>query len=613
MPANSLKKAILRALLFAALSLFVVPLGTWLFTEYAQADRDQSYTASLLQSLEGDPSASAEEKASGKEFLASHRPSAACDDDSADAARYRQVVCEQYAELWQYHVADRVAAACLVGGGIVLLTIFGIGAIAFYNRGAQYVSLVAGWNLLRVTSALQVLTQGALLVWLSFWVTAFFFERYYVKLILIAAVVAGAAALHAIVSIFKRPPPSAPMAGRVVDEADAPKLWAHLRRCAEHLKTAPPQHLVAGIDANFFVTESPLPVANRTLTGRSLYVSLPLLRVMDREEADAVLIHELAHFRGGDTASGAQLSPKLQDFDHYCQLMLHGGVTIVVFHVMYLYRLMFELALSRDSRQREFLADRVASKVISPRAIVQSLIKISAYARYRSEVEQQLFEQDSKHDSSLGIAGRVAAGLAPYATSNQFIDSMKTANVPHPFDSHPPLAERMRNVGHEVAEGEFGAIVTTPPASGWIDDIHVAASIETELWTEYEKMFADAHEHSLAYRYLPATDAERAIVLRYFPDVSFELGKDERIGISVAGLSLPESEDLLSWDDIKTFEYENGMGADILKISLNEKGMLGNKTRKVKLRGISKRRAEFQQVLGQYWHRHRTMRESIPL
>jgi Zn-dependent protease with chaperone function len=613
MESSSLRKEILVALLFAALSLFVIPLGTWLFTGHAQADRDSVYTAALLDSLEKDQGATAEDKQAGREFLAAHPPSAACTDDTVDAAAFRRMVCDSYSELWQYHFADKVALASLVGGVIVLLAIFGLGALAFFNRGAQYLSLMVGWNLLRVAGAAQVITQGALLVWLSYWLTAFFFDVYAIKLILLVAVVAGAAVLHAIVGIFRRPPPGAPMAGRLIGEQDAPKLWAHLKRCAGHLNTAPPQHLVAGIDANFFVTEAPLAVGASTLTGRSLYVSLPLLRVLDRAEADAVLIHELAHFRGGDTASSAKLGPKLLDFDHYCGLMLHGGATIIVFYVMNLYRLILQLALSRDSRQREFLADRVASKVISPRAISQSLIKVAAYSNYRSQVERQLFDQDTRHGNSLGISGRVAAGLAPYATSGQFVDSMKSASVPHPFDSHPPLAERMRNVGHEIEERDFGAIVMAPPAEGWISDIPVAGTIETDLWNEYERLFTDAHDNSLAYRYLPANDEERAVVLRYFPDVRFDLRKAAHVDISFRGLSLPGDEQLLRWDDIKDFSYENGMGADVLTIRLNEKGMLGAKTRKVKLPGISKRRDEFQHTLGLYWHRHQTMRQSIPL
>jgi hypothetical protein len=53
---------------------------------------------------------------------------------------------------------------------------------------------------------------------------------------------------------------------------------------------------------------------------------------------------------------------------------------------------------------------------------------------------------------------------------------------------------------------------------------------------DYEQRFAAAHEQSLAYRYEPANDEEREIVLRYFPPVSFDLGNDKRIDIRYEGL-----------------------------------------------------------------------------
>jgi hypothetical protein len=188
---------------------------------------------------------------------------------------------------------------------------------------------------------------------------------------------------------------------------------------------------------------------------------------------------------------------------------------------------------------------------------------------------------------------------------------MKTANVPHPFDSHPPMLDRMRNVGHEVTELEYGPIVTSVPESGWVTDISTAEAIEAQLWGAYERQFSEAHETSLAYRYVPSNDAERAIVLRYFPNVTFDLRKDERVEISYEGLRLPETQELLSWDDVTNFQYEDGMGADVLTITLTEKGLLGAKTKKVKLRGISKQREAFKETLGRYWHRHKTMRQSI--
>ncbi len=59
-------------------------------------------------------------------------------------------------------------------------------------------------------------------------------------------------------------------------------------------------------------------------------------------------------------------------------MMRAGVLTLPVYCLMCLYRVIFEFALKRESREREFLADRIAAKVVSPPAIVQSLIKIAA-------------------------------------------------------------------------------------------------------------------------------------------------------------------------------------------------------------------------------------------
>ncbi len=196
--------------------------------------------------------------------------------------------------------------------------------------------------------------------------------------------------------------------------------------------------------------------------------------MLDQTEADAVLAHELAHLGGGDTRSSAALGPQLLQFDQYTWKMRSGGLTIVAHYLLRLYRMIFSFALARDSREREYKADRVAAGLTAPHAIVQSLIKISAYASYRGDVERKLFAQNREHDGALGIARFVADGLPPYASSDVFIEAMKTADVPHPYDNHPPLLERMRNVGHHVPESAYGAIVATAPEASWADDIETA-------------------------------------------------------------------------------------------------------------------------------------------
>ena len=608
-----LRKGVFKIFLLGLAALFALPLATWLFVRYAEPQRDSDQLAAIERAIDQDAQLSAQQRDEQKAFFRANPPSSTCDNNAPRMARYRAAVCASYSELWQFHLAREVSFWTLVAAATVLLVVVALGAVAFANRASQYVSFLLGWKLLTVASAAKVVVQGAMLVWLSFWLTAFFLQMYAVKLIVLAAVAAGLAVFYAVVCIFKRPPQATGIGGEAIRADDAPAMWAHIRELAANIGAAPPDHLVAGIDTNFFVTEAPLAVGGRLLEGRSLFVSLPLLRVLDRTEADAVLAHELAHFRGGDTASSAALGPKLVQYDHYCRMMYAAKVTISVFYVMSMYRVIFEFALQRDSRGREFLADSAAAAAVSAAGIVRSLIKIAAYARYRGEIERELFDQQLRHAGSLGIAQRVAAGLAPYATSAQFVDAMKTASIPHPFDSHPALTERMANVGHHIAEKDYGAVVTSVPAQTWIADMPGAPQVEQRLWAAYEQRFAEIHEQTLAYRYAPATDEERALVLKYFPPVSFALKGGRTFQVGYGGITSPESAEPMPWDKVAGMKYVDGSfgTSDVLQLEHPEKGWLGAKTTKIKLPGIGKQKERLKAVVGQYWHRHRVSREAL--
>jgi hypothetical protein len=286
-----------------------------------------------------------------------------------------------------------------------------------------------------------------------------------------------------------------------------------------------------------------------------------------------------------------------------------GGLTIVAFFVLHLYRLVFELALRRSSREREFAADRVAAGLVSADALSRSLVKVSAYALYRGEVEGKLFEHDERHEGQLGIGQRVAGGLAEFSRSAAFVEGVRGGGVPHPFDSHPPLRERMRNVGAELPEDRFAQIVCEPPATTWIDSIAPAAEIEARLWAAFEQAFAQAHEQSLAYRYEPADADELALVLKYFPPVSFAVKKGDPFVVDHAGLTLPEGKGVLPWDKIAKLEYEdNSVGADQVTFGHPEGGWNGKKSTKIGLAIPSSERERVKQAMGRYWQRHQVMR-----
>jgi len=607
--ARTIHADLLRVFLLTLVSLFAIPAATLVFTEYALRSQDAEFLQSIEKRINADARLNAADKAEATAFYRSHPLSKACDATAPEDKNFHDKVCSPYSMQWQFHWADRAAIWTLALGAALLAAALVLGALAFANRGLRYASFVAGWRLMTVSSAVEVVLQSAMLVWLSFWLTAFFWHSYYVKLIAIAGIAAAAAVFYAVYTLFKKLPSVNAIDGELIAQADAPRLWERIRQLAGRVKTAPPDQIVAGIDTNFFVTEAPIEVGGRTLNGRTLFVSIPLLRVLDQSEADAVLAHELAHLGGGDTRSSAALGPKLRQFDQYTWKMRSGGLTIVAHYLLRLYRMIFEFALARDSREREYKADRVSAGLTAPSAIVQSLIKISAYASYRNDVEQKLFAQNRQHDGALGIARFVADGLPPYASSEAFIETMKTADVPHPYDSHPPLLERMRNVDHHVPESVYGAIVATAPQATWADEIETAPAIEQRLWSEYEQRFVQNHELSLAYRYEPANEEERIVVLRHFPPLEFALKGGERIGVDYTGLH-PSADggSTIAWDEVKGLTYKDGSFGDTLIVTHHDKGMLGARTTKVKVAGLGKQKDNFRGAVGHYWQRHQIMR-----
>lgn len=85
--------------------------------------------------------------------------------------------------------------------------------------------------------------------------------------------------------------------GRAISREDAPNLWHAIEATANRLGALRPEHLVIGLDPNFFVTEADVVTLDGKLTGRTLYCSLPLARILTRDEFIGVIGHELGHFR----------------------------------------------------------------------------------------------------------------------------------------------------------------------------------------------------------------------------------------------------------------------------------------------------------------------------
>lgn len=599
-----MKKGFSKILIYLLLTLFAIPVATLMLSEYAGYQLNNEITEAILDNARQNN----QDLTKVNAFLQAHPPRSVCDTVTPDLLEYKHAVCNGN-ELWQFETMDKVIFLSM-GLGLVFLVLVGVlGGVAFISPGAQAWSLRLSRPVLIFMSFVEVIVQGGLLLWFTFWISAFFTDKYYPKAIFAVALLILAGLFYMVKGIFRRIPFDNQVEGAQISRTHAPALWARMDNLASRLGTTAPDHIVAGIDASFYVTEVPLTVKDRKLTGRTLYVSLPLLRHLTPEQADGVMVHELTHLHQGDSATNATLGPKIQRFDLYISTMKDNLATLLVYYPLAVYRTLFELAWQRDSRRREFIADNKAAQIAGPATIAQSLVKVSAYSGYWGEVENELFAQDEKHESSLQIRQTIAQGLTQYAHSNGFSEMIRRQNVPHPFDSHPPLSVRMKNVGYEISSDQLAAVATHVPEESWANLIPDAEEIEQALWQRYEHEFSSAHEESLAWRYRPEDAAQTALVEKYFPPQTYTLRKGKTITISWQGITEPKHGELLRWEDISTMTHDTRCWIDYLALNFEKTRTNKRKRLTIYLPGIGKQMDALNESLGRYWVRHQTMCE----
>jgi Zn-dependent protease with chaperone function len=547
------KSGFVRSNVVPALLLFVVPVAGFAFASHVQRSWDAGFLADVTQALEEAAEMPSEERESLQQFYRESSASALCaggaEARSALPPSFAEQVCGDYAQMRWVKLAS---AASVALGLFSVLFVLACVWMSFASRELQYRTFVAGWNFLRVSSAVQVLAQGFVAVMLSFWVTAYFFEIYSVKLIGIVGIMVLAAAALLIRAIFKRTDDKLIVEGTPLERETSPGLWKHVEMLCKQLGTEPPHTILGGIDNNFFVTEHPVHVGDQMFEGRSLFVSLSLLKRLSKPEADAVLAHEMAHFSGDDTSYSRKLSPLLSRYIDYMETLYDSALSRPIFYFMLCYFSLFQISLGRRRRERELRADRIAASVTSPESVGNALLKVAAYSRYRERVEQGLFERDKAH-SNLDLAHSVAVGFVDYARGQSLAEDLQAEHaIPHPFDSHPSLGERFQNVGLAASHEGAADVVVSTHAQTWFHEIGDAEQIEKRLWKAYAARFRAAHEESLAYRYRPSNDAERALVERYFPalTIASKVAGSRGLQIDCVTVCAPAWEAPVMWEAV---------------------------------------------------------------
>lgn len=475
--AQTLVRTARARVLLAAVVVFAFPALGLAFAGLMQAHQDAQFLERMSQSIEANRRLSAAQKAALEARYQKAPLSVACRGSEAERLRFSGDLWEACA---QHHLLAwiRQVSWASVALGLASALLIALSSLAARSRSLEHPSLLVGWNGLKVAGALLAVTQGALAVLLSYWLIVLKLEVEMLNLDLAPGLLIGATVLYVVVALFRRRPGEHSVEGERVERRSAPELWARLRELCIELQTELPDHLVAGIDDHLFVTEGKVLLGDATLEGRTLYLSLSLLRQLRRSEADALFAHELAHLAGGDAEQSKKLAQTRMGFGQHLRALEAVPVTRPLFHFLDAYDALFALGLARSWRRRELQADATAAKVVSAEDLARALVKASAYSSYRRRAGSAPPEATDPRGEKLGTADRVPAAFVGYARS---LD-LREAIVPHPFDTHPPLEERLANLGMTLTWAQLEALLLEPVTSSWIDAIPGGAELERRLW-----------------------------------------------------------------------------------------------------------------------------------
>jgi hypothetical protein len=141
-----------------------------------------------------------------------------------------------------------------------------------------------------------------------------------------------------------------------------------------------------------------------------------------------------------------------------------------------------------------------------------------------------------------------------------------------------------------------GADPRRHPGDGrWFESIDDAEQIERRQWEEFEERFRNFHEQSLAYRFLPETDEERAVVIKHFPELTIE-GKKGPLTVDHESIRYAVWPAPIAYSEITNCALDN----DTLVIQYTRDG---KQKAKLPLKPFASRKQEAIQVVNQYYSR----------
>jgi Zn-dependent protease with chaperone function len=276
----------------------------------------------------------------------------------------------------------------------------------------------------------------------------------------------------------------------LTDRENYPKLWSHVESIANKIEARKPDNIIIGLQPTFYATsaEVQLVFKEENLKGQTLFLSLPLMKLFNNEELDAVVGHELGHFKAKDTNYSSKFAPVYANLGKSIDNLsntISGASALAKLPAIFVLSAMYDTFatnIAAISREREFEADRVGCEASTKEGLVYSLAKVVTYSRLWNDT---LLDNIKRLNN-----GRVTTNLSEVFRESSLynigkkdiddiIDEVLPSIVQHPTDSHPPMTERYKNIDFDESQITREKIIAQGDASTiYIDN---AEKLEEEL------------------------------------------------------------------------------------------------------------------------------------
>lgn len=371
---------------------------------------------------------------------------------------------------------------------LISIALVAILALKQWAKGSDAALIGAyqiAWGLSICVALINVILLIPLMAYSCFESTVLLTHSYFPKLILII-IAGGLFALFVSVKILLTRIPlefTEPMS-RELKPVDSPDLWMVVRAAAQHLKTAPPDHIVTGLQYNFYVTELDVIHDKGRTSGRTLYLSYPLMRQLDSTELMAIIGHELAHFLGKDTVLTNHLFPLRRRVLGTMIGMAHGGFAgWPSLQLIQFFYFCFEPTISARSRSREFQADLAGASITSNTVAARALVKTHVFSQAFNLTIQDSIQNPNINPLDIDLKDTVSAR---FLSDTKFWGDLFKQSMIHPLDSHPPLSERLVALGEQPDAERAKSIIFESTG-----DLPLVTEVSNTVFAELHQQAAD--------------------------------------------------------------------------------------------------------------------------